>query len=133
MRGRHAHSGYSLLELLIALSILAIGLIGSMKLFTQSLENIQVANERTTVAEIARSTMARTRSAGAKDLLVYRPRNVTVDAEKDNSDDQAYYNKWNLHVGQAGGGGEVFLQRMTLSFEFPDGRTQSYVTYVARQ
>ncbi len=126
-------SGYSLVELLIALTILGIGLMATLRLFTQSLDNVQTANQRAVVSQLAESYMGRARAAGAKDLLVYRPRSVTVDAEADNSEDLAFFNNWSMHTEHVSAQEEVFLQRLTLVFELPDGRRETFVTYVARQ
>ena len=76
------NSGYSLLEVLIALTILAVGLVGTMRLFTQSLDNTQTAAARTSLSQMADAHMGGARAASAKDLLVFRPRTMAIDVEK---------------------------------------------------
>ncbi|HRT65943.1 MAG TPA: prepilin-type N-terminal cleavage/methylation domain-containing protein, partial [Candidatus Hydrogenedentes bacterium] len=55
-------AGFTLLEVLVALAILATGILGAMQLFPASLRQTRAAAERTAAANLANSEMTRLRS-----------------------------------------------------------------------
>ncbi|HPC17247.1 MAG TPA: prepilin-type N-terminal cleavage/methylation domain-containing protein, partial [Candidatus Hydrogenedentes bacterium] len=57
-----SRAGFTLLEVLVALAILAMGILGAMQLFPASLRQTRAAAERTAAANLANSEMTRLRS-----------------------------------------------------------------------
>lgn len=130
--------GFTLLEVLVAMTILAVGIIAIMRLFPLSLRNTQVAAERTTVASLARQELGRVRAGGVFNQENFEPwihswaeqnalRNLT-EAQR------AYtlYESWRTSVQRiAGGEGPGSdLYRVTFSVKMFDGREEKFVTYV---
>ena len=65
MRRAIPESGFTLLEVVIALTILAVGIMAVMSLFPASLAQQRVAAERTVIAALARTQLSEVRSGGA--------------------------------------------------------------------
>jgi prepilin-type N-terminal cleavage/methylation domain-containing protein len=125
------NSGFSLLEVMVALTILAVGLIAVMRLFPQSLRQVRVANERTTVASFANTELGRVKAGGVGDQLnrwaVDNALRTLSEAERAYS----LYEGWRSSVQRIRG--DVDLYRVTFSVQMFDGREERFVTYVTRQ
>lgn len=130
-------AGFTLLEVLVALVILAVGIIGVVRLFPLSMRQSQIAAERTTVASLARSELGRIRAGG-----VYQSdfQSWIRDWAEDNAlrtiDEatRAYtlYDSWRASVQRIGSrfGDGIDLFRITFSVKMFDGREETFVTYV---
>lgn len=137
---RKSTGGFSLLEVLIALTILAIGLIAAMRLFPESLRQTQVAAERTTVASLANTELGRVKAGGiGNQLSEWASENGSVNLRNmlasaniyDIAASGALYDGWRASVQRVGG--DVDLYRVTFSVQMFDGRQETFVTYVTRQ
>lgn len=126
-RTRHkADGGFTLLEVLVALSILLIGLVSVLALFPRSLQMADIANKRTIASEQANQVMGEIAQLGA-DALYYDqidPDLLTVDPA-------------NAPVGvvtttqrMGGANPESKLQRVTITVTFANGSSQSFSSYV---
>lgn len=62
MKGNHKQQGVSLVELLVALAILAVGLVPLLSLFTHALKTAEHANKRTIATNLARDMQEEIRS-----------------------------------------------------------------------
>jgi len=124
IRQRRIHTqGFTLLEVLVALFILLFGIVAVMQMFPTSLLQARTAAERTVASQAADSVMGQIRQFGAASLLhdqlpltllhFDRARPVTVSLVNTPSN--------------------VSLQRVTLTVVMPNGRQQSFVTYVSEQ
>ncbi len=131
-------SGFTLLEVLVALTILAVGLIAIMRLFPLSLRNSQVAAERTAVASLARTELGRVRAGGVFNQENFQPwihswaernalRNLTAAQRA-----YSLYDSWRTTVQRVGGSEGADLFRVTFSVKMFDGREEKFVTYVTQ-
>jgi prepilin-type N-terminal cleavage/methylation domain-containing protein len=123
--------GFTLLEVLVALTILAIGIIAIMRLFPSSLRQVQVARERTAVATLAKTELGKVRAGGVgNQLSTWAAQNALRQLD---STQQAYalYDSWRSSVQRIGG--DVDLYRITFMVRMFDGREEKFVTYVTQQ
>lgn len=125
--------GFTLLEVLVALTILVIGIVAIMQLFPLSLMQARMANELTITAELANSVMGQIRASGAEALHGGKiPQNMLSTA-KSVYEIYGLYEGYNTSVQRLNGSSEVFLQRVTFTVDFADGRQESFVTYVTKR
>lgn len=133
MRARRFHNanaaGFTLLEVVVALSILIVGIVAIMQLFPQSLLQARVAAERTVTAELANSVLGQIRASSAEALYQNKIPSTFLSVYNQ----YGLYSGFNTTVERMNGAGDVFLQRVTLTVTFPDGREETFVTYVAQQ
>ena len=128
---RKSTGGFSLLEVLIALTILAIGLIAAMRLFPESLRQTQVAAERTTVASLANTELGRVKAGGIGNQLSEWANENAARSLSEIEKSYALYDGIRASVQRVGG--DVDLYRVTFSVQMFDGRQETFVTYVTRQ
>jgi len=125
------NSGFSLLEVIVALTILAVGIIAVLQLFPQALRQSRIASERTTVASLAQTELGRVRAGGAggslEDWAAQNALKQLTDAERA----YALYDSWRSSVVRVGG--DVDLYRVTFNVRMFDGQEEKFVTYVTRQ
>ncbi len=120
------NKGFTLVEVLVALTILSVGIMAVMKLFPMSLRQARGAAERTSAGQLASSQLGELRILGARDVFNLAPlRSVDVT--------YSIYEGYRRTITRLKGADEVYLQRVTLSVEMADGRVEQFVTYVARQ
>jgi prepilin-type N-terminal cleavage/methylation domain-containing protein len=126
--GRRAVSGFTLLEVVVALTILAVGIIAIMQLFPTSLRQSRIAAERTTVASLARTELGRVKAGGVGNHLdTWATENALRELTKAQ---QAYslYESWRSTVQRVEGSVDLF--RVTFTVKMFDGREEKFVTYV---
>ena len=124
-------AGFTLLEVLVALTLLAVGILAIMQLFPQALTQSRVAAERTTVASLARTELGRVKAQGVGSQLndwaaVNSLKQLTAIEQS-----YALYESWRSTVQRVGG--DVDLYRVTFSVRMFDGREENFVTYVTEQ
>ncbi len=143
MRSARKQRGYSLLEVLIALTILIIGIVAVYRLFPLSMKQARIAQEKTVASELADARMARLRTVGAANLMVMGFANgVYADPHFHQNGIQtllsaaqvySMYDSYTTTLQRMQGASEVYLQRALFSVEMHDGRTETFVTYVVEQ
>ena len=126
---RKRQEGFTLLEVLIALAILIVGIVAIMQLFPSSLLQARIAAEKTITAELANSVVGQIRAASAEALYkdALPPGMLAVYGAL------GLYDGYTTTVDRLGGASEVYLQRVTFTVQFPEGRRESFVTYMAQQ
>jgi len=128
-----SQSGFSLIEVIIAMAILAIGITGVMRFFRTGLQQAQIAQERSVAAELADDRLGRVRMAGARGLL--QNRGTILSSGVFNNIATAgnaytFYDGVLTSVHPMAGAVDTFLQRVTFAVEMFDGRREMFVTYV---
>lgn len=126
---RRRQEGFTLLEVLIALAILIIGIVAVMQLFPSSLLQARIAAERSITAELANSVIGQVRAASAEALYknAIPPGLLAVHGS------YGLYDGYTTSTNRLGGASEVYLQRVTFTVRFPEGRRETFVTYMAQQ
>ncbi|MEA3364043.1 MAG: prepilin-type N-terminal cleavage/methylation domain-containing protein [Candidatus Hydrogenedentes bacterium] len=132
--------GYSLLEVLIALTILMIGIIAVYRLFPISMREARMAEEKMIAAELADSTLGRLRASGVAGptLMGYAEsgdvyKDYTYLAISAAADVYALYDGYATVLQRMGGAGDIYYQRALFTVQMPDGRYETFATYVVEQ
>lgn len=123
--------GFTLLEVMVALTILSIGIIAIMKLFPRSIQQTRLAAERQQVSFLAKTELGQLRAAGVGPGLANWTLNNAfrnIDAAGGN---YGMYKSWTSTVRRVSS--EVDLYRVTFNVEMYDGRRERFVTYVTEQ
>ncbi|HRK35761.1 MAG TPA: hypothetical protein PLJ47_14285 [Candidatus Hydrogenedentes bacterium] len=136
----HNKEGFSPVEVLIAMGILAIGIIAVVRLFPSGLAFSRIAQERTIAAELAQSNLSRMRMAGASNLLGVAQAGTLYGFTASNSSYSLGVGDRNPVDGVVGGyassvrrvngSGDQALVRVTFTVDMPDGRRENFVTYL---
>jgi type IV pilus modification protein PilV len=106
------NEGFSPVEVLIAMGILAIGIMAVVRLFPAGLAFSRQAQEKTIAAELAENSLARMRMAGAGNLLGVAQSGYLYGGI---AQANAQYLGMGAHVD---------------SVDMADGRRENFVTYV---
>ncbi len=144
MNRRH---GYSLLEVLIALTILMIGIIAVYRLFPISMREARMAEEKMIAAELADSRLGRLRASGVTGPTVagyaerggvggvydYTRLTGISAAESAYTLYESYATILQRMRGAGGIHGGHYFQRALFTVRMPDGRDETFVTYVVEQ
>jgi prepilin-type N-terminal cleavage/methylation domain-containing protein len=124
-------AGFTLLEVMVALTLLAVGILAVMQLFPQALNQSRIAAERTSIASLARTELGRVKAQGVGEPLTeWAAQNALRELT---TVERAYalYDSWRSTVQRVGG--DVDLYRITFSVRLLDGREEKFVTYVTEQ
>lgn len=126
-------NGFTLVEVLIALAILMIGIIGAFQLFPIALTQIRVARERNVITELADSKFNQLRGLGGRNLVHHGDAvmasgfNFNVRAMENGS---AIYDAYSTNLSRLNRERDVYLQRVIFTADMPDGRRERFVTYI---
>lgn len=128
---RAPQAGFTLLEIIVSLTILAVGIIAVLQLFPLAQTQARRATEKTTVASLARTELGRVRAGGVgNNLSDWAVENALKQL---NEQERAYalYDSWRSSVQRVSG--DVDLYRVTFSVRLFDGSEEKFVTYVTEQ
>jgi prepilin-type N-terminal cleavage/methylation domain-containing protein len=130
------NAGFTLLETVVALSLLAIGVLGTLELFPLAMRNQQIAVERSSVASMVRTELGKLRSgaiARQEDFDEFLAEWIVENAYRgpDISGKQLH-NGWRASVEAVAGGYDqsVKLYRVTISVDLVGGQNETFVTYL---
>jgi prepilin-type N-terminal cleavage/methylation domain-containing protein len=124
-------SGFTLLEVVVALAILLIGILAVMQLFPAALTQSRLAAERSMVASLARTELGKVRTGGPGNFLAEWGKKNAFKNLSDAERAYSLYQGWRSSVQRIGG--ETDLYRVTFSVLLQDGREEEFVTYVTRE
>jgi type IV pilus modification protein PilV len=126
-----SNRGFTLLEVIVALTILAVGILAILQLFPTSLRQSRQAAEKTTVASLARTELGRVRAGGVGNQLAQWAEENALRQLTEVQRAYSMYESWRSTVARVGG--DVDLFRVTFSVRMPDDREEKFVTYVTQQ
>lgn len=121
-------AGFTLLEVIVALAILLFGIGAVMLLFPASLTAARRAAERTITSQTAHSILGQIRASSGEAL--YRGE---IPQALLNLDRAGGIYGYTTTAHQLSGAAEVYLQRVTFTVDFSDGRRESFTTYVTKR
>ncbi len=134
MRHDKHKDGFSLVEVIVAMAILGIGILAFMRFFPLGLRNVQIAQERSISSEIANDRMGRIQMAGPRELELTGVFGDTFNLTNIQAAEAAYGNYvfegFTTTIQPMAGSEETGLKRVTFAVELPDGRRETYVTYI---
>lgn len=129
---RPHNRGFTLIEVIVALTILSIGIIAIMRLFPTSIRQTQIAAERQQISFLAKTEMAKLRAGGVgPQMLAWSADNAFQNMAATDGTYKSLYKSWTSSVKRVSG--EVDLYRVTFNLEMFDGRRERFVTYVTEQ
>ncbi|HDP36041.1 MAG TPA: prepilin-type N-terminal cleavage/methylation domain-containing protein [Candidatus Hydrogenedentes bacterium] len=130
MKRRKSHNaGFTLLETLVALVILATGIVSILLLFPIAMERHRISTLRTMTTTIAQSQLGRLRS-GDTDITFHQwLRDNRLYTLADNEPASQYVSSW-VVSSQPVGEINLGLYRVTIGLRLWNGRTEYYTTYV---
>ena len=129
-------SGFTLVEVMVALTILAIAIVAIMRLFPESMRQAQKAAERQQVAFLAKTELGNLRAAGIENLVAdwavnNAYNNLSAAGGTYYGPVQGLYKSWTSTVKRISS--DVDLYRVSFNVEMFDGRRERFVTYVTEQ
>ena len=127
---RHRRAGFTLLEVIVALSILTVGIIAIMQLFPVSIRQQRVAAERSVIASLAKTELGKVRVSGVGPQLQAWVQENALRTLTEAQRAYALYTGWHATVQRVGG--DVDLYRITFVVRMIDGREEEFVTYSTR-
>ncbi len=124
---RNAQGGFTLLEIIVSLTILGVGVIAVLQLFPLAQSQARRASEKTTVASLARTELGEVKAGGVGNNL--NDWAVENALKQLNEQERAYalYDSWRSSVQRVSG--DVDLYRVTFSVRLFDGSEEKFVTY----
>jgi len=140
MKRYRKRDGFTLVEVLIALAILGIGIVGVTVLFPAALHDIQRASGATVSAILAESVIDDIRARGytgiAAELASHPFRSTITDTIGGLQQADAVYHLYSGATVWAVDRwvvAEDLYATIQVEVPLPDGRVERYVTYIARQ
>ena len=129
-------NGFSLLEVLIALTLVAIGFAAAMKLFPMALRQAQVAQERSVVCELAETKFAQLRAAGGRNLLhnwqYMAPLFQWSGSDPARLDEASgLYESYSTTIQRLVGAADIYAHQVTFVVRMHDGREERFVTIIS--
>ncbi len=131
--GTRSQFGFTLLEVLIALTILAVGILAVMRLFPMALVQQRRAAERTVIASLARTELSEVRTGGmGSGGVINWLQNNAYHAVAQAAQGYTLYESWRSSVARMGQS-DVDLYRVVFTVRMNDGREEEFVTYVTER
>jgi prepilin-type N-terminal cleavage/methylation domain-containing protein len=128
---RTNNRGFTLIEVMVALTILSIGIIAIMRLFPRSIQQTRLAAEKQQVAFLAKTELGQLRAGGVGPQLSQWALNNAFRNVEAAGGSYGMYKSWTSTVKRVSS--EVDLYRVTFNVEMYDGRRERFVTYVTQQ
>lgn len=129
---RKYQRGFTLVEVIVALTILSIGIIAIMKLFPRSIQQTRLAAERQQASFLAKTELGQLRAGGVgPGMSSWAANNAFHSLAQAGGEYTGLYKSWTSTVRRVSA--DVDLYRVTFNVEMFDGRRERFVTYVTEQ
>ena len=133
-KSRGRRRGFTLIEVLIALAILGIGILGVAILFPAALRESQRASRATVAAIYADSVVDVLRARGYRALeAITQPGEHVLRIVTQADFVYRLYDQPDVSVIYLVAAASDLYATVVVEVPFPDGRSEKYVTYIARQ
>lgn len=129
---KKAH-GFTLIEVLIAMVILGIGILGVTILFPAALRDTQRASGTTVAAMYADSVIDVLRAQGYRSIAAMWPSSQQVGILSRADEVYRLYDDADVRILYLVSAVNDLYATVVVKIPFPDGRTEEYVSYIARQ
>ena len=125
--------GFTLIEVLVAMVILAIGILGVTILFPAALRDSQRASSLTVAAVYAESVIDMLRAQGYRSIATMWPTSQAIEILRRADETYFLYGETDVRVIYLVSAVNDLYATVVVKIPFPDGRTEEYVSYIARQ
>jgi prepilin-type N-terminal cleavage/methylation domain-containing protein len=125
--------GFTLIEVLIAMVILGIGILGVTILFPAALRDTQRASSMTVAAMYADSVIDILRAQGYRSIATMWPISQQVNILTRADEVYRLYDNPDVRIIYLVSSVNDLYATVVVKIPFPDGRTEEYVSYIARQ
>jgi prepilin-type N-terminal cleavage/methylation domain-containing protein len=125
--------GFTLIEVLIAMVILGIGILGVTILFPAALRDTQRASGTTVAAMYADSVIDVLRAQGYRSIATVWPFSQRIDLLRRADEVYRLYDDADVRIIYLVSSINDLYATVVVKIPFPDGRTEEYVSYIARQ
>lgn len=125
-------NGFTLIEVLISLTVFVIGIVLLFPLFSGGLETLGTIDAQTTVANLARAKMAEIETIGFQSV----PSNIARTSFPDPYAEYDYQIQWRSILKDVAASTNTVLFEAELTIFWPHGggeKSQTFITYLSRQ
>ncbi len=130
---RKKTSGFTLIEVLVAMVILAIGILGVTILFPAALRDSRRASGLTVASVYADSVIDTLRAQGYRSLAQLWPDGGAIEILRRADETYFLYGETDVRIIYLVSAVNDLYATVVVKIPFPDGRTEEYVSYIARQ
>jgi len=121
-------SGFTLLEVLVALVILTVGIMAVMQLFPSAMRESRTAMARTEAAHLATSELGMLRAVNSAEGIQQWMRQSAERSTLAAVTTYALYSGWQTSVQRVSDSQDTY--RVTFTVQMQDGQNETFVTYV---
>lgn len=125
--------GFTLIEVLVAMVILGIGILGVTILFPAALRDSQRASGTTVAAVYADSVIDVLRAQGYRAIGQMWPESQQIEILRRADEIYRLYGEPDVRIIYLVSAANDLYATVVVKIPFPDGRTEEYVSYIARQ
>jgi prepilin-type N-terminal cleavage/methylation domain-containing protein len=125
--------GFTLVEVLIAMVILGVGILGVTILFPAALRDTQRASGTTVAAMYADGVVDMLRAQGYRSIATMWPNGGSIDVLRRADEVYRLYDDADVRIIYLVSAVNDLYATVVVKIPFPDGRTEEYVSYIARQ
>jgi type IV pilus assembly protein PilV len=125
--------GFTLIEVLVSMVILGIGILGVTVLFPAALRDSQHASSVTVAAVYADSVIDMLKAQGYRSIARMWPDSTSIEILRRADETYFLYQETDVSIFYLVSAVNDLYATVVVTIPLPDGRTEEYVSYIARQ
>ena len=124
-------AGFTLIEVIIATTIFAVGIVSLFPLFSGSIAMLADMRSRNTMSQLAQEKITTIEAGGFQEV----PANISKTSFPNPHSDYSYQISWNPIVYDVASASDIVLYQVTLTMYWPSRsgeKTDTFITYLSR-